>query len=126
MLSFDGNTAAYLLYAIARMKSILRAWGGDLSGANADTIETDEERNLARKLVYFPMVLSQAISELRPHHLCSYLFELTSDYSAFYAANRVIGEENNVTRRRIAIVAGTLGVMETAMHLLGLETCERL
>ncbi|MDR3144168.1 MAG: arginine--tRNA ligase [Puniceicoccales bacterium] len=126
MLSFDGNTAAYLLYAVARMKSILRRWNGDPNAVSADVIETEEERHLVRKLTYFPIILTQAVEELRPHYICAYLFELTSEYSAFYAANRVIGEADNVTSRRLAIVMRTLSVMETAMHLLGLETCERL
>jgi arginyl-tRNA synthetase len=126
MLSFDGNTAAYLLYAIARIKSILRKCAVPLGGVSADYLETEEERNLVRKLTYFPIILSQAVDDLRPHYICTYLFELTGEYSAFYNANRVLGEAENVASRRLAIILRTLSVLETGMHLLGLETIEKM
>jgi arginyl-tRNA synthetase len=126
MLSFDGNTAAYLLYAIARIRSILRKCAVDLNNTSADPLETGEEQNLVRKLTYFPIVLSQAVKELKPHHICSYLFELTGEYSTFYNANRVLGSPPNVFERRVAIILRTLRVLETGMHLLGLETLERM
>ncbi|MDR2738090.1 MAG: arginine--tRNA ligase [Puniceicoccales bacterium] len=131
MLSFDGNTATYLLYAIARMKSILRKsilrkCGSSPDGVSVDCLETEEERNLVRKLTYFPIVLSQAVDDLRPHHICTYLFELTGEYSTFYNANRVIGEAENVASRRLTIILRTLSVLETGMGLLGLETIEKM
>jgi arginyl-tRNA synthetase len=126
MLSFDGNTAAYLLYAVARIKSILRKCDANLEDVSADYLSSDEERNLVRKLTYFPIILSQAVADLRPHHICTYLFELTVEYSSFYNANRVLGEAPNVVSRRLAIILRTLSVLETGMHLLGLETLERM
>ncbi|MDR1232897.1 MAG: arginine--tRNA ligase [Puniceicoccales bacterium] len=126
MLSFDGNTAAYLLYAIARIKSILRKCNGDVASTTADCLETESERNLVRKLTYFPIILSQAVKELLPHHICTYLFELTGEYSAFYNTDRVIGEQANVTSRRLTIILRTLNILETGMHLLGLETLEKM
>jgi arginyl-tRNA synthetase len=126
MLSFDGNTAAYLLYAIARIKSILRKCDADPDTAAVDILETEEEKNLVRKLTYFPMVLSQAAKELRPHHICTYLFELAGEYSAFYNANRILGVPENVASRRLAVTQRTLGILETGMHLLGLETLGKM
>ncbi|MDR1596039.1 MAG: arginine--tRNA ligase [Puniceicoccales bacterium] len=126
MLSFDGNTATYLLYTIARIKSILRKSEIDLAGVEADCLETEEERNLVRQLTYFPMVLAMAAKELRPHHICSYLFALTGEYSSFYNANRILSDKKNVTIRRLAITMRTLSTLETGMHLLGLETLERM
>ncbi|MDR2779321.1 MAG: arginine--tRNA ligase [Puniceicoccales bacterium] len=126
MLSFNGNTAAYLLYAIARIKSILRKCDTDIIDLTADCLETEEEKNLVRKLIYFPIILSQAAKELRPHYLCTYLFELTGECSTFYRADRILGEPTNITSRRLAIMLRTLNILETGMHLLGLETLERM
>ncbi|MDR1891277.1 MAG: arginine--tRNA ligase [Puniceicoccales bacterium] len=126
MLSFDGNTAAYLLYAIARIKSILRKCDVDMANVAADCLETEAERNLVRSLTYFPIILSQAARELRPHYLCTYLFELTGEYSAFYSTDRILGEPTNIASRRLTIILGTLNILETGMHLLGLETLERM
>lgn len=126
MLSFDGNTAAYLLYAIVRIKSVLKKCPIAIGTVVADDLETAEERSLVRKLTYFPIILSQAAKELRPHHICTYLFELTGEYSSFYNANRILADEENVAARRLTIVLRTLHTLETGMHLLGLETLERM
>lgn len=124
MLSFDGNTAAYLLYAVARIKSILRKNEIQLSSSPIDTVETEEERALIRKLMYFPEVLLSAAHELKPHYICTYLFELTTLYSGFYNSNRILGESSAVLSRRLAISQSVMRTLETGMQLLGLKTLD--
>ena len=126
MLSFDGNTAAYLLYAITRMMSILHKCNTNFDEIKVYTIGTVDERNLVRKLMYFPIILSQTISDLRPHYLCTYLFELAGEYSTFYNSNRVIGEKSNIFERRLVLILRTLAVMEAGMDLLDLKTLEKM
>lgn len=128
MLSFEGNTAPYLLYAVARIHSIFRKAGfkpGDAED-NPTPYETEEEKALARKLVSFTNALDLAISDLRPHLLCNYLYELAGHFSSFYNANKVIGEDQQVMARRIILCARTLRVLETGLHLLGLRTLQRM
>ncbi|PWU06426.1 MAG: arginine--tRNA ligase [Verrucomicrobia bacterium] len=128
ILAFEGNTAPYLLYAIARIHSIFKKanipvnsdFPGDL------TLETPEELSLARKIMEFPVALKHAIAELRPHILGTYLFELSGSFSTFYNANKVIVEEENIRNRRLLLCARTLQILETGLHLLGLETLERM
>jgi arginyl-tRNA synthetase len=124
MLSFDGNTAVYLLYAIARIHSILDRVGA--ANFVADALETKEECALVRKLMYFPMVLRQAVLDLRPHHLCTYLFELTGEYSSFYNANRVLVSDGAVKNRRLALCRCTLLVLELGLSLLGIATLRKM
>jgi arginyl-tRNA synthetase len=124
MLSFDGNTAVYLLYAIARMHSILDKIHGE--DRPVDALETEEERALTRKLVCFPVILRRAIIDLRPHHLCTYLYELTSEYSRFYSTNRVLVSENSVRNRRLVLCRRTLLVLELGLSLLGIETLRKM
>ncbi len=128
MLSFEGNTAPYLLYAVARIHSIFRKAGIDASGtfAEATDFESNEERALARKLLAFPGTIDQVLSDLRPHILCTYLFELAGVFSSFYNANKVIVADPAVRDRRLLLCSRTLVVMETGLHLLGLRTLERM
>ena len=70
----------------------------------------------------FPVALKHAIAELRPHILCNYLFELSGSFSTFYNANKVIVEEEDIRNRRLLLCARTLQILETGLHLLGLET----
>ena len=130
MISLEGNTAAYLLYAVARIHSIFRkldAVPGEAATEAAGTPpETPAERALARKLVKFADALRLATDTLRPHFLCLYLYELAGDYSAFYAADKVAVDDPAVRARRLLLCARTLLVMETGLGLLGLRTLTRM
>jgi len=128
MLSFEGNTAPYLLYAVARIHSIFRKAGvqEDEQFPEAGEFATDEEKSLARKLLSFPSTIDLVLSDLRPHVLCTYLYELAGVFSTFYNANKVIVEEENIRQRRLLLCSRTLTVMETGLHLLGLETLKRM
>jgi arginyl-tRNA synthetase len=128
MLALEGNTAPYLLYAVARIHSIFRR-AGVAPGADeaaADAPATDAECALARKLTAFPAALEQTLADLRPHFLCAYLFELAGVFSTFYNADKVIVDDPAIRARRLLLCARTLRVLESGLHLLGLETLERM
>ena len=134
MISLEGNTAAYLLYAVARIRSIFRKAAGTQAGGpagpdaarppvtGATPPETAQEIALARKLVKFPDATQLATNTLRPHFLCLYLYELAGEYSTFYAADKVIVDDPAVRARRLLLCHRTLTVLETGLHLLGLRT----
>jgi arginyl-tRNA synthetase len=133
MISLEGNTAAYLLYAVARLRSIFRKKSGVeelddvpalLSAATAPA--TGQEIALARKLVKFPDAVQLATNTLRPHFLSLYLYELAGEFSAFYAVDKVLVDDAVVRARRLLLCDRTLVVLETGLHLLGLSTLERM
>jgi arginyl-tRNA synthetase len=129
MLALDGNTAPYLLYAVARVRSIFRKAGLDATNpsvAGASAPETPQELALARKLIQFADAVQLATAQLRPHFLCLYLFELAGAFSGFYAADKVIVDDGAVRARRLLLAHRTLVTLETGLHLLGLRTLERM
>jgi len=141
ILSFDGNTAPYLLYAVTRIHSIFRKLGLDpyaanASAANATAVthgnppasvpETEHELALARKLAQLPAVLETTTAQLRPHFLCTYLFELAGTFSSFYAAEKVLSDEPTTQARRLLLCSRTLLFLETGLKLLGLKTLTRM
>jgi arginyl-tRNA synthetase len=130
MISLEGNTAAYLLYAVARIRSIFRKLELEPTDpqatAGANTLETGTEIALARKITKFPEALSSAVGPLRPHVLCLYLFELAGDFSGFYAADKVSVSDLPTRARRLQLCARTLLLLETGLHLLGLRTLQRM
>ncbi|OIR07377.1 arginine--tRNA ligase [mine drainage metagenome] len=128
MISLEGNTAAYLLYAGARIHSIFRKLGlkpgqGE-SGATA--LETPTEIALARKLVKFADALQASIAQLCPHFLCTYLYELAGEFSAFYTADKVAVDDPGVRARRLQLCARTLLLLETGLNTLSLKTLQRM
>jgi arginyl-tRNA synthetase len=130
ILSFEGNTAPYLLYAVTRIHSIFRKAGldpGDRTAtAGATPPATDAELALARKLAGFAATLQLTTTQLRPHFLCTYLYELAGQFSTFYTADKVIVDDPALRARRLLLCARTLLVLETGLHLLGLRTLQRM
>jgi arginyl-tRNA synthetase len=130
MISLEGNTAAYLLYAIARIRSIFRRQGvecGDPAAeSGADAFQTPGEIALARRLVKFADALRLALESLRPHFLCLYLYELAGEFSTFYNADKVIVADPVARARRLLLCSRTLLVLETGISLLGIRTLERM
>lgn len=130
MISLEGNTAAYLLYAVARIHSIFRKLGvtpGDAAvEAAASPLETPAEFALARKLVKFSDGIRLATDALRPHFLSLYLYELAGDFSAFYNADKVAVDDPAIRARRLLLCARTLLMLETGLQLLGLRTLRRM
>ena len=129
MLAFDGNTAPYLMYAVARIHSIFRKIGVDLNSnfeAGAAALDTPQEIELARKLVALPAVFELALSELRPHLLCTYLYELAGLFSTFYNSNKVIVEDKAVMAKRLMLCARTLEILETGLRLLAIEPLQKM
>ena len=128
MISLEGNTAAYLLYAVARIHSIFRKLGvaPGAGEAGASALETPAELALARKLVKFADAIRLATEQLRPHFLSLYLYELAGEFSAFYNADKVAVDDPPVRARRLELCARTLLILETGLHLLGLRTLTRM
>jgi len=150
MLSFDGNTAPYLLYAVARIHAIFRKAGvkpcsighepddsirADSPEAGGKPthrknsladLETEEEIQLARQLARFPSTIIQVTQDLRPHFLCTYLFDLANAFSTFYNANRVMVDNPGEKARRLMLCSRTLLFLETGLHLLGIRTLKKM
>ncbi len=132
MINFEGNTAPYLLYAIARIHTLFKKLEIDEMTLDFEVLKhlesfsTETERTLARKLLGFPMALTLALNELKPHWLCRYLFELAGTFSSFYNADKVQMEDPIIQNLRLLLCQATLSTLETGLHLLGLETVQRM
>ena len=128
MLSFEGNTAPYLLYAVARINSIFRKAALDPDGPieGASPLETDAEHALARKLMGLVNALELTLNDLRPHFLCTYLYELAGAYSSFYNTDKVMIDDAAVKARRLLLCARTRTVLKTGLELLGITPLERM
>ncbi len=128
LLALEGNTAPYLLYAMARIHGIFRKIGlepGDGEDA-ATTFETEAEKGLARRLLFFAPALDQTLRELRPHYFCSYLYELAGEFASFYSQDKVAVEEPGTRSRRLLLCSRTLAALETGFSLLGIPTLTKI
>jgi len=126
MLSFDGNTAPYLLYAYARIRSIFRR--EEAAGEDSFTIavETPEEKRLALKLLQFSETISQVADDCFPNQLCLYLYELAGTYMRFYEACPVLKAEPAIRNSRLGLCELTARTIKQGLALLGIETLEKM
>ena len=126
MLSFEGNTAPYLLYAYARIKSILRKQMDTDSQATIGELAASEERQLLIKVLQLPEIVQAVGEDCFPNQLCNYLFELAGVFMRFYENCPILKAEASVQRSRLALAALTAETLSQGLDLLGIETLERM
>ena len=126
MLALQGNTAPYLLYAYARIKSIFRK--AEVKIQNAEIkLGAPEEITLANHLLNFGITLEAVAEELRPNYLCNYLFELAGKFTSFYENCPVLKADDAATRdSRLALCDLTACVLKQGLETLGIETVDQM
>jgi len=127
MLSLQGNTAPYLLYAYTRIQSVFRR-GQQAEGTVAGAIQITEpsERALGILLLQFQEVLEQVAVEVYPHFLCAYLYDLATAFMRFYEACPILSADPAVKVSRLRLCSRTAQTLRTGLGLLGIETVDRM
>ncbi|MDR0870656.1 MAG: arginine--tRNA ligase [Planctomycetaceae bacterium] len=133
MLAMTGNTAAYMQYAVARVKSIFSKGNigiNELRAGNSVSrlqIAEPAERSLALELLKFGEAVEASLRDCRPNGLTAYLFELANKYSTFFEQCPVLKAENETVKTsRLLLCDLTARTLEKGLNLLGIETVERM
>ncbi len=125
MLRFEGNTAAFLLYAYVRMRSIQRKVGKEIAAIKDPIIlEHPTEIDLAIHLRQFGETLDAVAEELLPNRLADYLYTLAEKFHAFFRDCRVEGTPQENSRLLLCEVAAR--ILHQGLQILGLKTLERM
>jgi arginyl-tRNA synthetase len=135
MLAMTGNTAAYMQYSYARVRSIFAKAGVEpatirtsaAGSANAILLKTPQERALGIALLQFAESLDRVVADYRPNHLTAHLFELATRYSDFFENCPVLKAESDRLRTsRLLLCDLTARTIERGLNLLGIEVAERM
>ncbi|MHC4987698.1 MAG: arginine--tRNA ligase, partial [Planctomycetota bacterium] len=134
MLAMEGNTAPYMQYAYARIKSIERkAEDNGLAAKNepADlsrlTFTDDAEKDLAKMLIRYDQAIAIAANECRPNYLTSYLYDLAQSFSRFYNACPVLKADSNQRPVRLLLCDLTARTIRHGLtELLGIHVVEQM
>jgi arginyl-tRNA synthetase len=126
MLAFEGNTAPYLQYAHARIRSILRKAGPPETADGPEPALVAEERNLILQLLQFDAAVHDTLDKYSPHRMCTYLFELAQSFTSFYEACPVLKSDPPTRALRIRLCQETARVLAKGLDLLGIEAPERM
>ena len=132
MLALDGNTAPYMMYAYARIRSIGRKAEIDFDAMEAAPLllEHPAEIALAKKILRFADVLDMVERDLRPNVLTDYLYDLSRVFSRFYDRKlgvRVIDADPvEVRASRLRLCELTARTLRIGLELLGIRTVEKM
>lgn len=127
MLDPKGNTAVYLIYAYARICSILEKLSDeDLANSLVAgcVLGNQSEKALALCLCRLPDVIETVVEEMALNKLCDLLYEISTRFSEFYTKCRVIGSEEQASRVQLCIA--TKQVMKKIFNLLGIDPLEKI
>jgi arginyl-tRNA synthetase len=126
ILSLEGNTAPYLLYAYARCRSIGRKAAEQNIAPGTLVLTRPTERALALHLVRMPEILLSAANNYKPNTLCDHMYTVAAAFARFYSDCRVLGEDRAVSESRLALVEATAKVMAVGFDNLGIKPLERM
>jgi arginyl-tRNA synthetase len=121
-VSLQGNSGPYLQYATVRATSILRKSANQPS-AEGLTIDASE-RSLARKLSEYPEMVEKAMTDMAPHYVCGYLYELAQTFNRFYEQNRVLGDPREQVR--LSLVKAYASTLQDGLKLLNISVPEKM
>ena len=134
MLAMDGNTAPYMQYAYARIKSIERKAQtrdvdieDELAGLDALNLTEPAEMDLAKYLVRYGEAIQAAAADYRANYLTAYLYELAQKFSAFYTNCPVLkaGPDKRPTRLLLCDLTAKT-IRHGLSELLGIEVVEQM
>jgi len=138
MLAMNGNTATYMQYAYARVRSIFAKGNFDAEALRVSDAainltppgkkaEREAERALALELLRFAEALDLTAADYRPNQLTAYLFELANRYSTFFEHCHVLRAESEPLRQsRLLLCDLTARTIQKGLELLGIKVVEKM
>ncbi len=126
----DDNPVFYIQYAHARINSIIRLAESKHilldKTINLEQLRQVEELNLIKHLIGLPGIVESSALSFEPHRLVNYLFELASLFHKFYTVCRVVSEDIELSKARLALIEATKIVLANGLSLLGLSAPEQM
>ncbi len=131
MLAMDGNTAPYMQYAYARIKSIERKGQinieKELAKVKQLNLTEPAELDLAKQLIRYGEAIESAVADYRPNYLTTYLYELAQKFSGFYTDCPVLAAEPDKRPTRLLLCRLTeLTIKHGLSELLGIKVVEQM
>ncbi|HVY55593.1 MAG TPA: arginine--tRNA ligase, partial [Thermodesulfobacteriota bacterium] len=124
-ISFEGDSGPYLLYTAVRAQSVL-------DKAKKEGVKPRIERKgvivgpLEKALARFPEVVGRSAREEAPHHIATYLIELSSVFNSWYANVPIVGKDDGESPYKVALTQAVRIVLVNGAKLLGMKVPERM
>ena len=128
-LSFQGYTAAYLLYSSARISSIVKKSGlseKKILKTKKIILDEDQEHELVIKLAKYPDIVKRAAKNFDPSEIAKYIFELAQDFNDYYHSVVILKAEEEKIVSKLLLILSIQQVLANGLGLLGIETIEEM
>lgn len=129
-MALDGNSAPYLQYAHARIRSVLDKYAGQFPEGKPEeaafALPEPLERELGLKITRFPEAVLVATRTYRPNFMADYLFELAQTYSTYHQSIPFLRAEPGVRESRMRLICLVADTLKTGLGLLGIEAPDRI
>lgn len=130
-VSFEGNTGPYILYTIVRIKSILGKYQSQEEKYQGEAkilpAASGSEKDLMLQLSRYNEIMETSFTELAPHKICQYIYELANAFNRFYHETKIISEEDKERQASwICLISLTKDVLSECIGVLGIEAPERM
>ncbi len=127
-IELNGNTGPFLQYTHARICSLLKKAEANRQKVQFEGIKLlDEEKEVVKNLIQFPVIVQEAASSYSPALLANYTYELVKSFNHFYQAVKILSEENvNAKEMRLLLAESVGKVLKDALHLMGIHAPTRM
>ena len=129
-IDFNGNTGPFIQYTYARIQSVLRKAGNNITWSHSQaTLKPLDTKELAliQRLCDYPAVVRQAGDDFSPAVICNYAYALACDFNSFYHDLSSLNEPDAHKKAlRLLLAKNVAKVLCSAMALLGIEMPERM
>lgn len=89
-------------------------------------LKTEGEKKLTRKILEFPDLVAEISENFQVHHLTHYTISVADLFHKFYESNKVLSEDQELTKARLALVSATQIVLRNSLKLLGVSAPEKM
>jgi len=119
------NPVYYVQYAYARICSILRKTKKQ-NGHNLKLLKHKSEISLIKQLVRLPEIVEDTSNDYQVQRLPKYALDLAASFHQFYRNCKVISENKDLTKARIALITATKIVLKNTLDLIGISSPEKM
>ena len=126
--AFEGKTGPYLLYAVVRIKSILRKAADMNVASGAIAVEAETEKELVLSLDAYARAIELAADKYAPHILCEHVYRVAQSFSRFYAECPILADNvpAEVKASRLSLAKAALAQLEHGLDILAIEAPDRM
>ncbi|MBI65143.1 MAG: arginine--tRNA ligase [Candidatus Marinimicrobia bacterium] len=122
----EKNPVFYIQYAHARIMNIKKNIDFNYKNANLDLLNNNEETKLISKILDFENLIYKSAELKEPQLLCNYLFDLSSMFHKYYAKNRIINENLELSKARIILIEAIRITINNGLDILGISSPKKM